>query len=301
MTQPSSNATALVTPDGVQCRGQVVLSKTWLPNDELRILRQQLDDCGFLYIAPSNTVDAEWLAEAHTRVQDVWINATKNHKFKQRYAEPVNAGGKRVDLVLPPRGPFKNPFNKISPSIFQLLNAAIDDCCELQMMIAVNAMRLDDDSWGSSVHTEEQEWHDDSMPGLGSQQIDVAIALHDIESGLVAVQPGCFPPKGFHYQTSDDDADVRQECYSSAGYAPERLAAGGIIMHRSSLRHRGLWNYGSTNRFMLHMYVCPTTGDWQFQFAGTTHGNGRWGEIQGKHGERFAKRLHKALGRKEEL
>ena len=44
MTQPSSNATALVTPDGVQCRGQVVLSKTWLPNDELRILRQQLDD-----------------------------------------------------------------------------------------------------------------------------------------------------------------------------------------------------------------------------------------------------------------
>ena len=90
------------------------------------------------------------------------------------------------------------------------------------MMIAVNAMRLDDDSWGSSVHTEEQEWHDDSMPGLGSQQIDVAIALHDIESGLVAVQPGCFPPKA----SITRPATTTPTCGKSATAAQATLPSG---------------------------------------------------------------------------
>lgn len=90
----------------------------------------------------------------------------------------------------------------------------------------------------------EQSWHDDSLPGLFDQQFGVAIAMHDIESGAIAVQPGCFPPEGFHHQlaremaadgsTSDEEkteklaAAAQAEwdanelpCYTSAGFAPE--------------------------------------------------------------------------------
>jgi len=54
------------------------------------------------------------------------------------------------------------------------------------------------------VDGREQTWYDDSIPGVFDQQFGMALALHDMESGLIAVQPGCFPPEGYHHRTSTE-------------------------------------------------------------------------------------------------
>ena len=99
-----------------------------------------------------------------------------------------------------PRSPFNaSLFGAFAPALFRLFDASLADCCSLQMMVVKNALKYTA-TGNPDVDGHEQTWHDDSLPGLFDEQIGVAVALHDMTTGLIAVQPGCFPPVGFHHR-----------------------------------------------------------------------------------------------------
>lgn len=298
-TAPSSDEASLVTPSGERCRALVVLEPE--PSaDALRALADQLRVCGFVYLAPGSAVDKDWVSATHASVAAFWDGFKRDNALARRYATPIPAGGKRVDIVMPqqrgPRSPFNaSLFGAFAPALFRLFDASLADCCSLQMMVVKNALKYTA-TGNPDVDGHEQTWHDDSLPGLFDEQIGVAVALHDMTTGLIAVQPGCFPPVGFHHRLAAADAAPpaadAPPCYATPGYVPARVAAGTVLVHRARLRHRGLWNYGpNATRFMLQLNVAPSHG-WQEVFAEkTAHGRGEWAEIHGAHRAAFARRL----------
>ena len=90
------------------------------------------------------------------------------------------------------------------------------------------------------------------------------------------------------------------ECASSAGYVPDRIPAGTLLLHRARLRHRGLWNRGwpglAHPRFMLQLNVGPLSGWQDFFRENTAHGQGLWGEIHAERREAFGERLREVQG-----
>lgn len=75
----------------------------------------------------------------------MWAAFNKKPALAKKYATPIPAGGKRVDVVIPPEGPFDGSmFQNFPPALFQLLAAALGDggnataagggCCSLQMV-----------------------------------------------------------------------------------------------------------------------------------------------------------------------
>ena len=290
---PSHDEASLVTPEGRRCQALFSLVET-----SLEPLVQQLRDCGFVYLAPGSAVDLEWIAAAEKKVRQMWAALKKDPALVPQYATPIPAGGKRVDMVIPqqPSGAFNaSAFDHFAPALFELLEASLGSAPPaLQMMVVKNALRFSQ-TGNPETDGREQTWHDDSLPGLFDQQLGVAIALHDMHSGLIAVQPGCFPPEGYHHRLDGEHGSGTAEplCYTGSGYVPERLAAGTVLVHRARLRHRGLWNFGpEPTRFMLQLNVAPRGGDWLGVLAEkTAHGRGRWGEIHAQHRAAFEQRL----------
>lgn len=163
-------------------------------------------------------------------------------------------------------------------------------CCDLAMALVVNAQRQSHDP---AIDIKPQTWHEDSMPDpigvRGLNELYVIVALHDVESGLIAVQPGCFGGKS-------GDADDRP-CARSAGYAPSRMAAGSMLLHKPKLRHRGLWQTGPhDDRFLLSLDVIQRGTGWRHYFDRTQHGaNGRYAQAHGDRRAAFGERLRVAV------
>ena len=311
---PSADESRLITPRGIACRRMVTIpseQQGWLTPVEVQELNSQLEECGFLYFAPGSAVSEAWVEAAHRKVRRVWGAFQAKPELAKRYATPIPAGGKRVDIVIPPEQPDEpggGAFNDsmfhdgFAPALFQLLDAGLEDCCSLQMMVVKNALHQTR-TGNPDTDGREQTWHDDSLPGLFDQQFGVAVALHEMESGQIAVQPGCFPPEGFHHRTASeeskgDDAPQEPPCFSTPGFAPERIAAGTVLLHRARLRHRGLWNAASSphpNRFNLQLNIAPLYG-WQQVFAETTaHGQGLWARIHQHRRTHFESRVKEVL------
>lgn len=310
---PSADESRLITPRGIACRRMVTIPaerQGWLPPAEVQDLSSELEECGFLYFAPGSVVSEAWVAAAYRKVQRVWTTFQAKPELAKKYATTIPAGGKRVDIVIPPERPDEpdGAFNDtmfhdgFAPALFQLLDAGLENCCSLQMLVVKNAMRQTN-TGNRDTDGREQSWHDDSLPGLFDQQFGVAIALHDMESGQIAVQPGCFPPEGVHHRNASEqikggDAPQDPPCYRTAGFAPERIAAGTVLLHRARLRHRGLWNAISSphlNRYNLQLNVAPLHG-WQQVFAETTtHGQGLWATIHQHRRTLFESRVKQVL------
>ena len=95
--------------NGILCREMYAAEQL-----DVAELSSQLDRCGFVYIAPG-LVDAAWLADAHTHIEERWSDA----EFRRRFTRPVSAGARRVDIV--------PPFNAstmvaaFDPALFRLL------------------------------------------------------------------------------------------------------------------------------------------------------------------------------------
>ena len=125
-----------------------------------------------------------------------------------------------------------------------------------------------------------------SIRGLNG--LYVIVALHDIESGLIAVQPGCFGGKS-------GDADSRP-CARGAGYAPARLRAGSLLLHKPKLRHRGLWQTVHENRYLLSLDVIQRGTGWRHYFDQTQHGpHGAFGPLHIEKRAAFAERLREVV------
>jgi hypothetical protein len=327
---PTDDDSRLITPRGVACRRIVSIpaaQRGRLTAVELAELTAQLEECGFVYFAPGSAVSAAWVEAAHQKVRKVWGAFQAKPELAKKYATPIPAGGKRVDIVVPPERPNEpggafndTMFAAFAPALFQLLDASLEDCCSLQMMVVKNALQQTR-TGNPDVDGREQTWHDDSLPGLFDQQFGVAVALHDMESGQIAVQPGCYPPEGFHHRiaaeqlaaaeaagdaagkaaalaaAAEHDAKLQEQpCYSSPGFAPARIEAGTVLLHRARLRHRGLWNVGPhANRYNLQLNIAPL-GGWQDTFVErTAHGRGLWGEIHAHRRAGFEARVRQVL------
>ncbi len=197
---PNADESRLVTPEGVICRRMVAIPASqhgWLTHAELGELSAQLQQCGFVYFAPGSVVSEAWVEAAYHKVKRIWGAFQAKPELAKKYATPIPAGGKRVDVVIPPERPdepggvfndtmFRDGF---APALFQLLDAGLEDCCSLQMMVLKNALRQTH-TGNPDVDGREQTWHDDSLPGLFDQQFGVAVALHDMESGQVRPRLG---------------------------------------------------------------------------------------------------------------
>ena len=105
---------------------------------------------------------------------------------------------------------------------------------------------------------------------------------------MIAVQPGCFGGEA-------GDADRRQ-CARSAGYAPARLRAGTLFVHKPKLRHRGLWQTVHDNRFLLSLDIVQRGTGWRHYHDQTMHGpRGPWGAEHGEKRAAFAERLREVI------
>jgi hypothetical protein len=304
------------------------------PPIDAQQLSAQLDACGFVYIAPG-LVDAAWLADAHALIQERWADADTARRPvgaggrrvdvvppSQPAAQPFNGTrmfaafdkalfhllqenlGRRSGTAPPPRADFdparcgewaaQGLCDTDPPRMLERCQAtcaleAQKACCDLAMAVVINAQRSTGDA---AVDGKEQGWHQDSFPDptsiRGLNQLYAIVALHDIESGMIAVQPGCFGGKS-------GNADPRP-CARSAGYAPARLRAGSLLLHKAQLRHRGLWQTVHDGRYLLSFDVVQRGTGWRHFFDRSQHGpKGAFGAQHIEKRAAFAERLREVV------
>ena len=135
---PGSDEGSSLSPSGRRCGRRVAVPPDagLLSAQQLRALREELDECGFIFFEPG-AVAMPWVGAARMETLRMWAAFKKDMALQQRYATPVPAGGRRVDVVLPTEGAFNGSmFGAFSPALFQLLDDSLDTaCCSLQMMV----------------------------------------------------------------------------------------------------------------------------------------------------------------------